>query len=150
MVEHGLDELVTAAAAAGVDARAGAGARLQRGVCAIPTAARRLDVSGFVDLLWMEQDGKLSATQAKAVLSDMLENGGDPADIARRRGFEALETGSLQGVVEEIVADHPEEWERYAAGEDKLVGFFTGEVMKATKGRADGKAVAAELRRLRA
>ncbi len=149
VVEHGLAELVTAAAAAGVDG-ALALARASNEASRDPDAARRLDVSGFVDLLWMEQDGKLSATQAKAVLSDMLENGGDPADIARRRGFEALETGSLQGVVEEIVADHPEEWERYAAGEDKLVGFFTGEVMKATKGRADGKAVAAELRRLRA
>ena len=106
-------------------------------------------MSAFITVLRMEQDGKLSATQAKAVLVDMLEHGGDPAEIARRRGFEALETGSLQGVVEEIVAAHPEEWARYAAGEDKLVGFFTGEVMKATKGRADGKAVAAELRRLR-
>ncbi len=52
--------------------------------------------------------------------------------------------------MEEIVAAHPEEWKRYVEGEDKLVGFFTGEVMRATKGRADGKAVAAELRRLRA
>ena len=43
-------------------------------------------------LLRMEQDGKLSATQAKAVLADMLEHGGDPAEIARRRGFEALDS----------------------------------------------------------
>jgi aspartyl-tRNA(Asn)/glutamyl-tRNA(Gln) amidotransferase subunit B len=97
----------------------------------------------------MEQDKKLSATQTKTVLAEMLENGGDPAEIARRRGFEALEAGSLESVVAEVVAAHPDEWQRYAAGEDKLVGVFTGEVMKRTKGRADGKAVAAELRRLR-
>ncbi len=48
------------------------------------------------------------------------------------------------------MAAHPDEWDRYREGEDKLAGFFTGAVMKATKGQADGKAVAAELRRLRA
>jgi len=51
--------------------------------------------------------------------------------------------------VAEVVAAHPEEWERYRAGEDKLVGFFTGLVMQATDKKANGKKVAAELRRLR-
>jgi aspartyl-tRNA(Asn)/glutamyl-tRNA(Gln) amidotransferase subunit B len=148
VVANGLDGLVTAAAGAGVDA-ALALARTSNEASHDPDAARRIDVAAFVALLRMEQDKKLSPTQSKAVLEDMLENGGDPAEIARRRGFEALDTGSLPGVVEEIVAAHPEEWKRYAAGDDKLTGFFTGEVMKATKGRADGKAVAAELRRLR-
>jgi len=98
----------------------------------------------------MEQDGKLSATQAKTVLADVLENGGDPAEIARRRGFEALDTDSLATVVAEVVSAHPDEWQRYRKGEDKLVGFFTGHIMRATSNRANGKAVAAELRRLRA
>ena len=74
----------------------------------------------------MEQDGKLSATQAKTVLADMLEHGGDPVEIARRMGFEALATDSLAAAVAEVVAAHPDEWQRYVAGEDKLVGFFTG------------------------
>ena len=69
--------------------------------------------------------------------------------MARRHGFEALEADSLAGVVGEIVASHPDEWERYRGGEEKLAGFFTGEVMKATKGKANGKAVAAELQPLR-
>ncbi len=51
------------------------------------------------------------------------------------------------------MAAHPEEWARFCDGEDadrkKLSGFFTGLVMKATRGQADGKAVAAELQRLR-
>jgi Asp-tRNA(Asn)/Glu-tRNA(Gln) amidotransferase B subunit len=79
----------------------------------------------------------------------MLENGGDPGEIAARRGIEALDSGSLSPVVAEVVAAHPAEWARYAAGEDKLVGFFTGHVMRATGNRANGKAVAEELRRLR-
>jgi len=149
VVEHGLDGLVTAAAAAGVDVSL-ALARTANEASADPEAARRLDASAFVALLRMEQDGKLSATQAKTVLADMLENGGDPAEIARRRGFEALDTDSLATVVAEVVSAHPDEWQRYRNGEDKLVGFFTGHVMRATSNRANGKAVAAELRRLRA
>ena len=51
------------------------------------------------------------------------------------------------------MAAHPDEWDRYRHGDDKdqkkLAGFFTGLVMKATRGQADGSAVASELRRLR-
>jgi aspartyl-tRNA(Asn)/glutamyl-tRNA(Gln) amidotransferase subunit B len=148
VVEHGLDGLVAAAAAGGVEG-ALALARTANEASADPDAARRLDVGAFTELLRMEQDGKLSATQAKTVLADMLENRGNPAEIARRRGFEALATDSLAAVVAEVVAAHPDEWQRYVAGEDKLVGFFTGHVMRATSNRANGKAVAAELRRLR-
>jgi len=148
VVEHGLDGLVSAAADAGVDG-ALALARTANEASADPDAARRLDVAGFIGLLRMEQDRKLSATQAKTVLADMLENGGDPVEIAKRRGFEALDAGSLAAVVAEVVADHPDEWQRYVGGEDKLVGFFTMHVMRATNNRANGKEVAAELRRLR-
>jgi aspartyl-tRNA(Asn)/glutamyl-tRNA(Gln) amidotransferase subunit B len=148
VVEHGLDGLMTAAVGAGVDG-ALALARTANEASADPDAARRLDARAFTDLLRMEQDGKLSATQAKTILADMLENGGDPVEIARRRGFEALATDSLAAVVADVVAAHPDEWQRFMAGEDKLVGFFTGHVMRATSNRADGKAVAAELRRLR-
>jgi aspartyl-tRNA(Asn)/glutamyl-tRNA(Gln) amidotransferase subunit B len=88
----------------------------------------------------------LSATQAKVVLSDLLENGGDPAELARNRGYEALAEDSLNQVMDELIADHPDEWGRYVGGDDKLAGFFTGLAMKATQGKANGKAVAAELR----
>jgi aspartyl-tRNA(Asn)/glutamyl-tRNA(Gln) amidotransferase subunit B len=148
VVEHGLDELVLAAAGLGVDV-ALALARTSNEASAHPDAARGIDVAQFTTLLRMEEDGKLSSTQAKAVLAEMLDNGEDPVEIARRRGFEALETGSLENVVDEIIAAHPDEWARYTAGEDKLAGFFTKQVMEATEKRANGKAVAAELRRRR-
>jgi Asp-tRNA(Asn)/Glu-tRNA(Gln) amidotransferase B subunit len=64
-------------------------------------------------------------------------------------GFEALGADTLVAVVAEVVAAHPEEWARYVAGDDKLTGLFTREVMQATSGQANGKDVAAELRRLR-
>jgi aspartyl-tRNA(Asn)/glutamyl-tRNA(Gln) amidotransferase subunit B len=148
VVEHGLDELVITAAGEGVDVGL-ALARTSNEASAHPDAARGLDVARFTTLLRMEEAGQLSATQAKTVLADMLDDGEDPVEIARRRGFEALETGSLETVVDEIIAAHPDEWARYTAGEDKLAGFFTKQVMQATQNRANGKAVAAELRHRR-
>jgi aspartyl-tRNA(Asn)/glutamyl-tRNA(Gln) amidotransferase subunit B len=145
VVEHGLDNLMTAAVDGGVTATL-ALARTANEASAEPELARTVDTAGYTTLLRMEQDGALSATQAKAVLSDLLENGGDPADLARRAGYEALAADSLADVVSELVAAHPDEWQRFVDGDDKLAGFFTGLVMKATQGKANGKAVAAELR----
>jgi aspartyl-tRNA(Asn)/glutamyl-tRNA(Gln) amidotransferase subunit B len=80
----------------------------------------------------------------------MLETGGgDPAALAQAMGFEALGADTLAGVVADVIAAHPDEWARYLGGDDKLTGLFTGAVMKATSGQANGKEVAAELRRLR-
>ncbi|HZU80589.1 MAG TPA: Asp-tRNA(Asn)/Glu-tRNA(Gln) amidotransferase subunit GatB [Acidimicrobiales bacterium] len=148
VVELGLDALVTAAAEAGVPANL-ALARTANEAAADVDGARGVEVASYVALLTMEHDGKLSATQAKAVLGDLLREGGDPAEIAGRLGFEALEEGSLAGTVADVVAANPGEWERYRAGEDKLAQFFIGQVMKATSGKANGKAVVAELQRLR-
>ena len=113
-------------------------------------AARTLDPKSYVELLTLEANGSLSATQAKAVLAELfVVGGGDPAAIARDKGFEAMSEDSLVATVGEAVTEHPDEWSRFCEGDDKLAGFFTGLVMKATRGQANGKAVAAELRRLR-
>jgi aspartyl-tRNA(Asn)/glutamyl-tRNA(Gln) amidotransferase subunit B len=152
VVEHDLDVLMLAATDAGIDP-ALALARTANEASADPERARALDPVAYTSLLRMEQDGTLSATQAKTVLADLLEHGGDPAALARDRGFEALAADSLADVVAEVVAAHPAEWERYCGGDDndqkRLTGFFTGLIMKATSGKANGKAVGAELRRRR-
>ena len=119
-------------------------------VAAQSEAGLRLDPAGFAALLTMESHGQLSATQSKAVLGALLERGGgDPSAVAKEMGFEALGEDALGKVLDEVVAKHPDEWGRYVAGDDKLTGFFTGQVMKATSGKANGKEVAAELRRRR-
>jgi aspartyl-tRNA(Asn)/glutamyl-tRNA(Gln) amidotransferase subunit B len=148
VVEHGLDELMTVAVHGGVGA-ALALARTANEASAEPERARAVDYGAYTALLRMEQDGTLSATQAKAVLSDLLEHGGVPADLARQRGYEAMAADSLAEVMEEIIAANPDKWERYVGGDDKMTGFFTGLVMKATDKKANGKAVAAELQRRR-
>jgi aspartyl-tRNA(Asn)/glutamyl-tRNA(Gln) amidotransferase subunit B len=148
VVEHGLDTLMTTAVAGGVGA-ALALARTANEASAQPELARALDPNAYTALLRMEQDGALSATQAKEVLGELLENGGDPALLARNRGYEALAADSLAEVMDAIIAEHPKEWERYREGDDKLTGYFTGLAMTATDKKANGKAVAAELRRRR-
>ncbi len=149
VVDLGLDALVMAAVEAGAPA-ALALARAANEVAARSEAASGLDTGSFASLLAMESGGQLSATQSKAVLAVLLERGGgDPAAVAEELGFEALGADALAAVVGEVVAAHPDEWARYVAGEDKLTGLFTGAVMKATQGKANGKDVAAELRRRR-
>ena len=106
-----------------------------------------LDPEAFAATLALESGGQLSATQSKAVLGALLERGGgDPAAVAKEMGFEALAPTPWVRVLDEVIAAHADEWARFVDGDDKLMGFFTGAVMKATSGKANGKEVAAELR----
>jgi aspartyl-tRNA(Asn)/glutamyl-tRNA(Gln) amidotransferase subunit B len=147
VVGLGLDALVRRAAGSGAPV-ALALARAANEVAAQSAAGLALDPASFAALVTMESGGQLSATQSKAVLGALLEQGGgDPAALAADMGFEALAADTLGAVLDEIVAAHPDEWARYAGGEAKLQGFFTGEVMRATQNKANGKDVAAELRR---
>jgi aspartyl-tRNA(Asn)/glutamyl-tRNA(Gln) amidotransferase subunit B len=149
VVDLGLDDLVNAASDAGAPASL-ALVRAANEVAAQSEAGSRLDAGAFASLLTMEAGGTLSATQSKAVLGALLERGGgDPAAVATEMGFEAMAAGSLAAVVDEVVAANPGEWARFVDGDDKLMGFFTGKVMEATAKKANGKDVAAELRRRR-
>jgi aspartyl-tRNA(Asn)/glutamyl-tRNA(Gln) amidotransferase subunit B len=112
--------------------------------------ADSLDPVAFAELVRMETGGELTATQAKAVLAEMVITGEAPAAIAAAKGFEAMDAGALEAVVDEVIAAHPDEWEAFRTGDDKargkLTGFFMGKVMAATKGQADGKAATGLLR----
>ncbi|MGH9301320.1 MAG: Asp-tRNA(Asn)/Glu-tRNA(Gln) amidotransferase subunit GatB, partial [Acidimicrobiales bacterium] len=146
VVDLGLDQLVLDATAAGADARVTLN-RAANEAAANADGASRLEPKQFAALVNMEVSGALSPTQAKDVLSVMLESGGDPADIARARGFEALSDASLDDAVAAVIAAHPSEWERFRTGEAQVTGFLVGQVMKATSGRANGKLVNEALRR---
>ncbi len=142
LVELDLDRLVLGAIDAGADPKLAVN-RAANEAAAHPDAARGLDPRAFATLLSMETSGRLSATQAKTVLGQMLEEGGDPAEIARARGFEGLSQDALADVVDKVLAAHPDEWERYRAGDPKVSQFLVGQVMRETRGKANGKAVMA-------
>jgi aspartyl-tRNA(Asn)/glutamyl-tRNA(Gln) amidotransferase subunit B len=146
-VQRGLDELALGAIAAGADA-----ARVLTHVehnLAVE-GAESLAVEHLAALVKMETAGELTATQVKTVLAEMVTSGEHPTAIAKAKGFEALDTGALEGIVDEVIAAHPTEWESFRTGDDKargkLTGFFMGKVMQASKGQADGKAATALLR----
>jgi aspartyl-tRNA(Asn)/glutamyl-tRNA(Gln) amidotransferase subunit B len=141
VVDLGLDELVAAAVGAGADARL-ALARAANEAATDPDAARRLDPAAFASLLKMEASGRVSATQSKEVLGELMANGGEPAEIAARLGYEQMDTRALDSVVDEVIAANPEEWQRYLTGDEKVAQFLLGQVMRASKGKANGKLVA--------
>ena len=98
----------------------------------------------------MELANKITATQAKTVLVDMLAaGGGDPEKIAASKGFEALDTSAIAQFVDDAIAAQPDAWTKYCAGEEKAAGALVGAIMKASKGKADGKVVTALLQERR-
>jgi aspartyl-tRNA(Asn)/glutamyl-tRNA(Gln) amidotransferase subunit B len=146
IVERDLDPLVTSAIEAGAPARIA----INRATNEIAGASGSVDPAAFATLCRMEGDGRLTATQAKQVLAELIEHGGDPEAIASARGFEPVETAVVEAAVDEVIAADPAAWARYVGGEDKVAGMFVGKVMKATGGKADGKAVTAVLHARRA
>ena len=98
----------------------------------------------LASLTILERDGKLSATQAKTLLADLVENGGgDAVAMAAAKGFEAMDNSAVETMVDEAIAADPGAWEKYLAGDEKASGAIVGRVMKASKGKADGKVVSA-------
>jgi aspartyl-tRNA(Asn)/glutamyl-tRNA(Gln) amidotransferase subunit B len=143
-VERGLDDLALDAIAAGGDP-----ARVLVHVEHNLADGAPITAAQLAALVRMEVGGELTATQAKDVLAEVVATGGEPADIAKAKGYEAMGAGALVDAVDAVLAAHPAEWDRFLAGDEKerkkLAGMFIGQVMKATNGQADGKAVTALL-----
>jgi len=146
-VERGLDQLALEAIALGADA-----SRVLTHV-EHNLAVDRADALApehLAALVDMETSGELTATQAKAVLAEVVATGDDPASVAKAKGYEAMGADALELLVDGVIAAHPEEFEQMRAGDakaqGKLTGFFMGKVMQASKGQADGKAATALLR----
>ena len=110
-----------------------------RGVEIAKFAVRPADLA---QLLNMIRDGLISHAAAKRVFSLMAENGKPPAQIAHEEGLMKVgDDAALAGWIDDVLAEHPEEGQRYLAGERKLQGVLVGFVMKKSAGRADPKRV---------
>jgi aspartyl-tRNA(Asn)/glutamyl-tRNA(Gln) amidotransferase subunit B len=144
VVERGQDDYVLAVAEAGADATRALvhvkEAYAEQG--ASPT----VPAADLARMIVMETGGKLTSTQAKTVLAELVANGGGDAEaIATANGFEAMDTSALEAIVDEAIAAQSDAWAKYCAGEEKAMGALVGAIMKASKGKADGKAVTALL-----
>jgi len=95
-------------------------------------------LGGIVDLIASDA---ISGKIAKDVFEIVYTTGGDPAQIVEERGMKQVtDTGAIEAAVDQIIADNPAQVEK-AKANPKLAGWFVGQVMKATGGKANPKAV---------
>jgi aspartyl-tRNA(Asn)/glutamyl-tRNA(Gln) amidotransferase subunit B len=89
-------------------------------------------------MIKMIQDGKISVKIAKDVFKEMLESGKDPDKIVEEKGLVQIsDEGEIAKIVDEVIANNPKSVEDYKAGKDRALGALVGQVMKATKGKAN-------------
>ena len=85
--------------------------------------------------------GDISGKIAKDLFEIVYTEGGDPAQIVEERGMKQVtDTGAIEAAVDQVIADNPSQVEK-AKANPKLAGWFVGQVMKATGGKANPKAV---------
>lgn len=93
-------------------------------------------------MLRLIDQGTISGKIAKTVFEEMFATGSDPEKIVKEKGLvQITDEGAIAAVVEEVIANHPKVVEDYRAGKEKALGFLVGQVMKATKGRANPELV---------
>ncbi len=89
-------------------------------------------------LVKLVDDGLVSGTIAKNVFKELFETGGDPEAHVKAKGLAQIsDTSAIETLVDEVLAENPSEVERYRGGDKKLTGFFVGQVMKKSKGKAN-------------
>ncbi|MGC8720771.1 MAG: Asp-tRNA(Asn)/Glu-tRNA(Gln) amidotransferase subunit GatB, partial [Thermodesulforhabdaceae bacterium] len=94
------------------------------------------------ELLSLIENGTISGKIAKTVFDEMYKTGKKASEIVNEKGLKQVaDEGFIEQVVDEVLKAFPKEVERYRNGEEKLMGFFVGQVMKKTQGKANPKLV---------
>jgi len=94
------------------------------------------------------QDNTISGKIAKDVFEGMWQGEGDADAIIESKGLRQItDSGALEALVDEVIANNPEQVEQFRAGKDKVLGFFVGQIMKATHGKANPGQINALLRK---
>ena len=97
----------------------------------------------LAELIRIVDAGTISATVARQELfQEMYTSGRAPAELVRERGLEQVSDESvLEGLVQQVLDEHAEQFAQYVAGKSSLLGFFVGKVMKASGGKANPRTV---------
>jgi aspartyl-tRNA(Asn)/glutamyl-tRNA(Gln) amidotransferase subunit B len=86
--------------------------------------------------------GQISGKQGKDVLVEMFRTGKPAAAVVEEQGLaQVSDRGEIERVADEVIAANPKQLEQYRAGKEALIGFFVGQVMKASGGKANPKFV---------
>jgi aspartyl-tRNA(Asn)/glutamyl-tRNA(Gln) amidotransferase subunit B len=98
----------------------------------------RVSAAQLAGMLTRISDNTISGKIAKQVFEVLWNDGGDADAIIDRLGLRQItDTGALEAIIDQIIADNPAQRDQYRAGKDKLFGFFVGQAMKATGGKAN-------------
>jgi aspartyl-tRNA(Asn)/glutamyl-tRNA(Gln) amidotransferase subunit B len=104
----------------------------------LDVGAARVQAAALAALLGRVADETISGKIAKDVFEIMWSEGGSADDVIRARGLRQItDSGAIERVVDEVMAANPKQLADYRSGKDKLFGFFVGQVMKATGGKAN-------------
>ena len=96
----------------------------------------------LVDMLGLIEKGTISGKIAKTVFDEMYRSGKEAETIVKEKGLlQMSDEGGIEKIVDDILGKSTDEVERYKSGEAKLMGFFVGQVMKETKGKANPRIV---------
>jgi aspartyl-tRNA(Asn)/glutamyl-tRNA(Gln) amidotransferase subunit B len=102
----------------------------------------------LADILLLLEKKAISAASAKTVFEACLTTGKEPKAIVEEKGLAQItDTDEIESAVNEVIAAHPNDVEEYVAGKTKVIGFFMGQVMRATKGKANPQTVNQILRK---
>ena len=94
----------------------------------------------LAELISLIESGTISGKIAKDILPELLAKGGSPKQVVESKGLiQISDTSALEKIIDEVIAAYPDELQKYRAGKKKLLGFFVGQVMKNSGGRADPK-----------
>ena len=93
-------------------------------------------------LVGLIEDNTISGRIAKDVFAEMYESGADPEKIVEEKGLKQVtDTGAIEAIIDKVIADNQDKVEQYKSGKDKLFGFFVGQVMKESQGKANPQMV---------
>lgn len=107
--------------------------KLGKPITESPVSAENL--GKMVDLI---VDGTISTRIAKDVFQFMIDEGKDPETIVAEKGLKQVtDTGAIEKIVDEVLAANPDKVAEYKSGKDKLLGWFVGQTMRASKGKAN-------------
>lgn len=102
-----------------------------------PISAKQLG-----ELISLISDDTISGKIAKDVFADMFATAKNAGDIIEEKGLKQVtDTGAIEAIIDEVIAENPDNVEKYQGGKDKLFGFFVGQAMKKTQGKANPAAV---------
>jgi len=100
--------------------------------------ASPISANQYAGLLTRIKDNTISGKIAKEVLDAMWTEGGDADSIIESKGLKQIsDAGALEAMVDKVIVDNPNQVEQFKAGKEKLMGFFVGQIMKETQGKAN-------------